>query len=225
MRITLNPNRGLFSIPLLYVEEERARGPSVFHIIKSLEDKQKWGDKVLSAITYWKSLTWKDHNVIIRKATSGDQLDILVYQDTKLKMALKRIKEKDEIITVTDSIIDNLDATIASFLIRSYDNLAEPDDKDLKELGDAAYAYFTGKTVDAKFVQYFFEHQIAKHYNWKLDDIRAMEYYDFQVHLQMCMARDRADHEFEAKMAGAKSGGGSSSAGSKRFDPNTGTFV
>lgn len=228
MRIALNPNRNLFSIPISYVEEKKDQGPTTFRIIKSLEDKKKWGDKVLTVMTYWRSLTWKEHNIILRKATRGEQLDVLVYRDTKLKMALKRIEEDGEVTTVTDSIIDNLDSNIAKTLLEAYDEQTDPDSKDLEELRDAAYAYFTGKSVDVRFVQYFHEHQIAKHYNWRLDDIRAMEYYDFQAHLQICISRDRADQEFDAQLAGAKSGGGrgsSSGTKTKRFDPNTGTFV
>lgn len=225
MRITLNPNRTLFSIPFSYVEETKGQGPPTFHIIKSFEDKQKWGDKALTVITYWKSLTWKEHNIVLKKSTNGDQLDVLVYRDTKLKMALKRIKEDGQTITVTDSIIDDLDAKVAGALLDSYDKLTDPESKDLEDLGDAAYAYFTGKRVDVRFVQYFHEHQIASHYKWKLNDIRAMDYYDFQAHLQICLSRDRADREFASQMAGARGGGVPVATNNKKFDPNTGTFV
>ena len=186
---------------------------------------EKWKNEVATITTYWKSITWKEHNTILRKSTVGDQLDILLFRDIKLKIALKRIKENDEFISVTDEIIDNLDANVAEALLSLYDKLTEPSLEDLEDLRNSAYAYFTGKRVNPQFVQYFHEHQIAKHYNWELNDIRSMDYCDFQAHLQICMGREKADNEFAAALAGAKSGGGGSSSSTKRFDPNTGTFI
>ena len=51
---------------------------------------------------------------------------------------------------------------------------------------------------------YIHEHVIAKSYHWSLEDIRNMDYYDFQVHLQLCLVRDNLDKEFALHVAGHK---------------------
>lgn len=53
---------------------------------------------------------------------------------------------------------------------------------------------------------YIYEHILAKHYGWSLDQIRAMDLQDFYVHLRMCLVREGVDRDFQARIAGL--GGG-----------------
>ena len=51
--------------------------------------------------------------------------------------------------------------------------------------------------------QYVYEHIIASHYGWELDNIRKMDLQDFHAHLRICMERDSVRNEFQAILAGA----------------------
>ena len=85
--------------------------------------------------------------------------------------------------------------------------------------------------------QQIYEHLLAWHYGWSLEDIRAMSNYDFQVHIRICLMREASEKDFKALLAGAKPGKGGS-AGSKmkptssrsevqhkKFDPMIGDFI
>ena len=81
--------------------------------------------------------------------------------------------------------------------------------------------------------QQIYEHLLAWHYGWSLEDIRNMSNYDFQAHIHICMMKDVVEKDFKATLAGAKpskSGAmkASSSRGEiqhKKFDPLIGDFV
>ena len=85
--------------------------------------------------------------------------------------------------------------------------------------------------------QQIYEHLLAWHYGWSLEDIRAMSNYDFKAHIHICMMRDVVEKDFKAILAGAKpSKGGSvgnkisptssrSGVQHKKFDPIVGDFV
>jgi len=51
-----------------------------------------------------------------------------------------------------------------------------------------------------------YEHVLASHYSWSLDDIRQMDLQDFFVHLRICLVREEIEREFQAKLAGATFG-------------------
>ena len=50
---------------------------------------------------------------------------------------------------------------------------------------------------------YTYEHILASHYSWSLEDIRALDLQDFYVHLRICMEREAVRNEFQAMLAGA----------------------
>ena len=50
---------------------------------------------------------------------------------------------------------------------------------------------------------YVYEHVICKHYGWALESVRNLDLQDFYVHLRICMAREAAEKEFQAMLAGA----------------------
>jgi hypothetical protein len=54
-----------------------------------------------------------------------------------------------------------------------------------------------------------YEHVLARHYSWKLEDIRQMDLQDFFVHLRICLVREEVEREFQAKLAGATFGASS----------------
>jgi hypothetical protein len=51
---------------------------------------------------------------------------------------------------------------------------------------------------------YIYEHVIARTYGWTIDAIRAMDYQDFQIHLQLCLVHDTIDKEFVLKSSGMR---------------------
>lgn len=104
-----------------------------------------------------------------------------------------------------------------------------------------AYRFLKGdtqeRTDELPELNYIYEHIIAKTYNWDLEKIRALDYYDFQVHLRLCLVSDRVDNEIKLMLAGGSTepkkataeeilrGGGPSRQEIKQeFDPSTGSF-
>lgn len=85
-----------------------------------------------------------------------------------------------------------------------------------------------------------YEHILAKNYHWNLDTIRDMDYYDFQVHLRICLVAENIENEFRLVLAGygpkkkssfddimqnaTKGGGTKSGKIEQEFDPATGKF-
>ncbi len=53
---------------------------------------------------------------------------------------------------------------------------------------------------------YIYEHVLARHHGWDLDDIRRMDLQDFYAHLRICLVRESTEREFQAKVAGAAMG-------------------
>jgi len=53
---------------------------------------------------------------------------------------------------------------------------------------------------------YTYEHILASHYSWSLDDIRNLDLQDFYAHLRICMEREAVQNEFKAMLAGAGPG-------------------
>jgi hypothetical protein len=48
-----------------------------------------------------------------------------------------------------------------------------------------------------------YEHVLASHYSWRLEDIRQMDTQDFFIHLRICLIREEVEREFQARLAGA----------------------
>ena len=155
--------------------------------------------------TTWRRPSWGEQNVILSqslryKGISLD-VDILVYQDLKLKTCLKNWNAKDDDnnpIPLNNDAIDNLDPVISSALLKQFESISEPSDVDLKALEQIAKRFYEGKNhLGGLFPQYIYEHLIAKYYGWSLKEIRDMDYYDFLVHLRLCVMADGQDKEFE----------------------------
>ena len=80
---------------------------------------------------------------------------------------------------------------------------------------------------------YVYENIIARHTGWGLQEIRGMDYYDFQMHLHVCLAYEAADKEFDLTVAGRLKKKGVPNKGSgdykdvivQKFDPKTGKLV
>lgn len=53
---------------------------------------------------------------------------------------------------------------------------------------------------------WIYEHVLARHYSWSLQDIRQMDLQDFFIHLRICLVREEVEREFQAKLAGATFG-------------------
>ena len=60
--------------------------------------------------------------------------------------------------------------------------------------------------TDDELSLYVYEHVICKHYGWSLEDVRNLDLQDFYIHLRICMARESADKDFQAMLAGATEG-------------------
>ena len=56
---------------------------------------------------------------------------------------------------------------------------------------------------------YVYEHILARHYGWSLNEIRAMDLQDFYIHLRICSVREDVEREFQAKLATGNFGGSS----------------
>jgi hypothetical protein len=86
-----------------------------------------------------------------------------------------------------------------------------------------------GEHVPGMIPQYLYEHLLAHHYGWPLAEIRSMSNQDFQVHLRICLIRERIESEFKVILAGGKPSRSSGRVGreviSKKFDPVQGDFV
>jgi len=200
--IILNPTQ-LISIPLEYTDTTTKESYDV--------------------IGYWKELSWSEHNRVYSRSIQGDKLDGISYRDGKLKTCLKKLIVGDEHVDLDDDVIDNLPSKLAGDLLNSFERHFDPSEDDLKQLESVSYAFFKGQHIQGMIPQYLYEHLLAHHYGWSLSEIRSMSNYDFQVHLRVCLVRERIENEFRVNLAGGKPGGGSTV--NKRFDPLKGDFV
>lgn len=100
-------------------------------------------------------------------------------------------------------------------------------------MSEVSHRFFKGQHIEGVIPSYLLEHMLAKHYGWSLSEIRSMSYYDFMVHLRICMVRENIDFEHQALLAGARSGTGAGTKPkkgtrqvvSKKFDPDKNDFV
>lgn len=200
MAITLDPNRSFVTLVTHYKEGA---------VTKILTGPNKDAQQVT---TTWKRVTWKEQNELFANScyqTEGSiEVNSLVYRDLKLKKCLKKWDAKDEDgkdIPLNEETIGNLDPVIASALLRQFETATEPSQKDLDDLSEAARRFYEGKKpLKGVLPQYIYEHLLAKYYGWSLKEIRAMDYYDFLVHIHLCIIADGKDKEFELSAHGLK---------------------
>lgn len=195
MSIILDPSKSFITIQIYYTYSQ-SEGYKI--VPESNRNKE-----VLN--TTWKRITWQEQNVIIsrslRSLKGTPEMDPLKFRDLKLKTCLKQwdaITEDGDPIPCTPEMIDNLDPVLANDLLKKYESACEPLEDELKELERSARRFYEGKKpLQGIFPQYIHEHIIAKTYHWSLKEIRDMEYYDFLVHLHLCLVSDEKEKEFE----------------------------
>ena len=87
--------------------------------------------------------------------------------------------------------------------------------------------FFQGKKIYEEIPMIIYESIIARHYGWSLDDIRDMDDYDFQAHLQVCFAYESAEKDFDITLAGRgpeKGGSKAKQIMQKKFNPEKRDF-
>ena len=222
MSIILHP-RKLIAIPVSYFEIVDKGVTKQYFTSKHAPKNHK----VYTIVGHWKLITWEEQSIIFANSLKDKQIDPILYRDQKLKKCLKRIVDTDgTAIDVSDEVINNLGAELASELLSSFETITEPSENDFKRLTSVSNAFFKGQHVQEAIPQYLYEHLLARHYGWSLSEIRAMSNYDFQAHLRICMVRESNDNEFKVLLAGGRSGRGrGSSTTHKTFDPSKGDFV
>ena len=199
MSIILNPNRHFITLHTHYKEHK--------NYIRIANPKDK-GAQCLR--TTWKSPTWGEQNAIVSSSLTQVntflEIDSIRYRELKLKACLKDWDAKDDegnAIPLTHQAIDDLDPTISAELLRQFELAAEPSNKDLDELEKSMKRFYEGKKPIAGIMpQYIYEHLLSKYCHWSLSEIRGMDYYDFLVHLRLCMVSDTQDKEFEMAVQG-----------------------
>jgi hypothetical protein len=100
--------------------------------------------KVISILkTWWSRMTWKEQNQIysqcLRQVPSVEgktrtELDMIIYRDMKLKTCLKKwdLKDGNQDVPVSDSVIDMLIPEVAQELLNNFEMVTEATDDDLK---------------------------------------------------------------------------------------------
>lgn len=160
MSIILDPNKSFISIETYYIEEKKKHGNVVFHFIRSKQELEKWKSQgyeikepgksyanpeklIEKLITFWRRMTWKDQNVIFSKSLRQMQnqdgklvpeLDMIKYRDLKLKSCLKKwdLIDDSKEIPISEEIIDNLDPSVASELLNSFEAITEATEDEKK---------------------------------------------------------------------------------------------
>ena len=96
-------------------------------------------------ITTWKRLNWKEHNQILNKSLTtvvqqdggqSKELNVVIFNDLKLKTCLKKWNlknEKNEVLEVTPEAIDTLEPDLAAKLLSDFASFTEPSENDLKK--------------------------------------------------------------------------------------------
>jgi hypothetical protein len=157
MSIIIDPAKTLVSIEILYLEEEKRHGNTVFSFIRSKEELDQYvsdgyspdstdpSKKIKSLKTIWKRLNWKEHNSIIAKSMlqavsptgqASSRLDPIIYRDQKLKTCLKKWDLKDDEgkdVELNDMIVDNLAPDVAQELLDAFERVTEMTSADLKK--------------------------------------------------------------------------------------------
>lgn len=64
--------------------------------------------------------------------------------------------------------------------------------------------FFDGKLHGSPpLLSYIHEHIVCRNYGWTLLEVRSIDYYDFLIHLYVCLAREDADLAHQAEIGGA----------------------
>jgi len=59
-----------------------------------------------------------------------------------------------------------------------------------------------GKKIAGELPNYVYEHMICDAYKMSPEEVRKMDYYDFQAHLRCILAHDRVEKEFQMNISG-----------------------
>jgi len=102
-------------------------------------------DKIIHILqTHWKTLSWRDQNTVFSKSirqvqkpdgSFASEIDTIAFRDWKLKTCLKKWNLTDannQILDVSDGLIDNLDPLIAQEMLSEFEKVTEPNETDLK---------------------------------------------------------------------------------------------
>jgi len=228
MSVIVNPSRKLIALPFSYVEQKTDFGS----VARPIQYLNKIKGAVVTAMTYWKPLTWGEHVSIVARSFGSDGLDTVKYRDMKLKTTLKRIVDGEEIVSITPEIIDNMEADVVDSMINLYEQKVDVSADQLDNLAKIAKAFFEGKKTDDYVPPCVYESMLAERYGWTPEVMEEMDYVEFQSHLRVCVSREEVEKDFQLTLAGAKDRTASSSLPpshrpvvNKKFDPNTGMFI
>lgn len=218
---------------------EKTNGSIV--VLKSANDLEKWKKKgyssknsaktIQSLTTYWKSPTWKEHITILSQSVKFKSdvdgnttqcIDPFLFRQNKINTCLKKwdiIDEKNKPVPVSVENIDNLPAEIVNELLSHFEELTEIKSDDIKQIEDTCMHFFKGKGDKAKIadyesvVPYIYEHIICRNYQVLPNLVRELDYFDFNIHLRLCIIKEQLEKEFMANLSGVKTG---SSGGGKK---------
>lgn len=157
MSILIDPSKVLVSIEILYIEEQKRHGNTVFYFVRSQEELEEWQNKgydfnnsdkekeIKRLRTVWKRLNWKDNNQIISRSMVqsitptgqvNSRLDPIAYSDQKLKTCLKKWDLKDDQgndVEINNDIIDSIAPEFAQEMLSAFERVTEMTSTDLKK--------------------------------------------------------------------------------------------
>jgi len=191
--------------------ETKNRSVSQFEFIQKNEDFEKYQfDPNLKELnTGWKVLTWDEHNHLYDSCTIGRDrktIDFIKLRDIKLKTCLKTWDLKDDNgndVVLNSETIDQLYPKVADELLSGFEQITEIKPAELKNLEQAAEAFFQGKkTIDSPppIVYEFFLSQICR---LKLEYVRNMPMPTFVVLLKLAAAWESVTRKWDAELATA----------------------
>lgn len=239
MGILLVPNKKIYNIKIHYIET--TENNCSITILNSNKEIKKWlnkgysmsndnsfGEKVIQELNLTlQRLSWGEYNEIysrsifahVKENMSEDMLNGILFKELLLKRSIVRWDlsimnpETQKQNPLPLSEVSCLPSELAEEIIRIIEENISPSERDLKNLKSAAKSFYTGKKIRGLFPSYIYEHLIAKFYKWDLEKIRNMDYYDFQVHVVLCVAAEDAEIEFRQRLAGSNMMGQSSKTG------------
>lgn len=229
MSILLVPNKRIYSIKIMYIENENS-----IHVLKTKKEIEKWkrlgykigekegiSNKTIEEINITlQRLTWGEYNEIYSKCIfnhiveekENELVNVILFRELLLKKSLVRWDlsfidpDTNKIKEVPTDDSNLLPAELAEEIVKIIETNVSPSEKDLKRLKSAAKAFYSGQKIKGLFPSYIYEHLIAKNYKWDLDKIRDIDNYDFQVHVTLCIAAEDAEIELRQKLAGMSMG-------------------
>ena len=149
MSILLNQSRELIAFDIYFIQKVNIHNITTLDFIRNKDDFEEWEDKgyvvedkitdeddsskiIHKITTYWKLPSWKDQNELMSRSFTSKTInnsvvsdfDVIKYRDLKLKQLLKKWTLKDEtdnIIELSNSVIDSLHPAMANELIASFE--------------------------------------------------------------------------------------------------------